>query len=137
MARRGTAVLLLLGAVALGCGGKDAEELPTLHPVTGKVLKHGQPVAGGSIRFTPVNEQAEIIMKGRVGEDGTFELITWKGKTRESKTSAAGAPVGTYYVTYSPPTLSKTALPVTSKETYKVEAKANEFTFEVGGDKPF
>jgi hypothetical protein len=125
---------LFLAAVSIpACGGRD--DMPPLHSVTGKVLRNGQPVSGGALAFRNVNEQAVIIVRGQVREDGTFQLTTIKGRTE-----APGAPEGVYRVTYSSPKMDKldrSTFPVTSEETYKVEAKTNEFTFDVGGKKPF
>jgi hypothetical protein len=116
----------LLGAAVLGCRGE--EEMPPLYRVTGKVIHDGRPVQGGSIRFTPVNEQAVIIVNAPVDQEGKFELRTVKGRTR-----APGAPEGTYQVSYQPPFQGKTVPEgVTLPETYKVEARENAFTIDVG-----
>jgi hypothetical protein len=41
-------------------------------------------------------------------------------------------------VTYNPPQILKDGpRPVTSEKTYKVEPRPNEFTFDIGGGKPF
>lgn len=126
----GRAVLSLLLTAVLGCGG---EELPQLYPVTGKVVKGGQPVTGGTIRFTPVGVPERILINAPVHEDGTFQLSTRKGNTR-----APGAPEGMYEVMYSPAKLVKGGpLPVSSSKTYKVKPQPNEFTFDVAGEHSF
>jgi hypothetical protein len=131
MPGRWSTVLMLVGALAAGCG-KAAEELPPLYPVTGKVVKHGKPVQGGTLQFSPVNEQAVRTVNGHVGQDGKFDISTLKGRD-----AMPGAPEGAYRVTYVPPDVGKSVQPVTSQKTYKVEPRANDFTFEVGGDEPF
>jgi hypothetical protein len=64
---------LLLGLLA-GCGQSE----PALAPVQGRVLYRGQPLAGGTIVFTPDSQRG-----GRgpqawslVGGDGRFTLLT-------------------------------------------------------------
>jgi hypothetical protein len=130
MARRWRAAVLLFGAAVLGCG--NAEELPPLHPVTGTVLRNNTPVEGGFLQFSRTDGQADVIVNAHVGKDGKFEATTVKGRQR-----VPGAPEGTYRVTYQPAKMDRDNLPKTSQKTYKIEARANEFTFDVGGDKPF
>ena len=46
-------IALLLGLTALtGCpDGKPKGDLPPLHPAKGKVVRGGQPIGGGLVRF--------------------------------------------------------------------------------------
>jgi hypothetical protein len=118
--------LLLLSAAVLGCSS-DATPRVILHPVSGRILEHGKPVQGGSVRFAPVNEQAAFIVTGPVDQDGTFELKTLIGRER-----VAGAPEGSYQVTYSPAKLGKQALPVTPERIYPIKAGPNELAVDIG-----
>lgn len=81
-------------ALVWGCGGG---EFP-LADAKGKVICGGQPVAGGSVTFSPV-EAAAGVKTGKaatasVGPDGTFVLTTER--------SFDGAVVGKHRVQYTP-----------------------------------
>ncbi len=69
--RRWPAILLAAGAIA-GCGPK----LPPRVPVEGSVTLDGQPVAGASITFTPVEKGPAA--SAASDENGRFTLSTFK-----------------------------------------------------------
>jgi hypothetical protein len=78
--------LLLLA----GCG---ADEVPVYH-VRGKVLYRGKPAHRAEVVFLPVEDDpnlAGLCIHGTAGEDGTFELTTYR--------RGDGAPAGDYVVT--------------------------------------
>ena len=64
-------ILLIIGT-AVGCGGN----LPPRTPVEGTVLYDGEPVAGASVTFTPVDDGPEA--SAATGPDGRFKLSTYK-----------------------------------------------------------
>lgn len=88
--RRGIA-LALAGLLLAGCGGK-----PALVPVTGRVFYKRQPLAGGTIVFTPDPQRGGRGPQAmaRIGLDGRFQLRTG---------DAAGAVAGWHTVTIAPP----------------------------------
>jgi hypothetical protein len=95
-------VFLLAAGLLPGCsGGSNQPDWPELHPVKGVVKKDGQPVKGGSVRFTPDPDRPEFAINGQVGDDGTFTLTTVRttDKSGERKT---GAPAGNYKVAFTP-----------------------------------
>ena len=119
-------VVLVLGLLACGCGSGDS--LPKTYPVTGSVAdKGGKSLVGGSVQFTPVAD-ASLSVSGAIQDDGTFTLHTIKGKEKLS-----GAPEGEYKVTILPPISSdqRAILPIELPKPYRVEAKDNQFKFEV------
>jgi hypothetical protein len=135
MVRCGTWVLSLLGLMVLGCGKGD--ELPHLYPVKGRILKKGQAVSRGQVKFSSPKDPTALLIKADVGKDGSFTLTTTKGST-----TAPGAPAGVYQVLYQsggdPGNLKDSArmkafLPVTLTENCKVEPResGNEFTFDL------
>jgi hypothetical protein len=77
-----------------GCGGGEFETAP----VTGLVTCEGTTVAGGTITFNPIAEDAKgkpgKSAMGRVGADGRFVLTTYK--------EGDGAIVGMHEVFYTP-----------------------------------
>jgi hypothetical protein len=68
----------LLGCMALlwaaGCGG----DAPRLAPVQGRVLFHGEPLAGGTIVFTPDPDRGGSgpLASAEIGPDGHYRLHT-------------------------------------------------------------
>jgi len=93
------AVAQLLLIFCLGCGSNNpADVMPTLYPVTGKVIKNGRHVASGAIRFHTDKSQEAILVTGAVSDDGRFTLATRKGSR-----TAPGAPAGKYQIVYTPP----------------------------------
>ena len=86
-----------------GCGQpvpSDLTEFGDLHPVTGRVTYQGQPLVGGSVRFFPVTPPAgdskDDAYSSVVGEDGTFELNTFRAAGR-----GVGVPAGDFAVSFS------------------------------------
>ena len=84
-----SAVLLVLAA--LGCG-QEAK----LTPVHGQVFYQGQPLAGGTIVFTPDPERGGhgLLACGEIGPDGRYSLRT---------NQEFGAVPGWHRVTIAPP----------------------------------
>ena len=126
---------LALGlAVVLGCtdGGKPKGDLPALHPAKGRVVRNGQPVNGGSVRFHPDPEDLDLVVGGEVKSDGSFELQT---QHAQSQKRGPGAPAGTYQVTYFPPQADQTqgvpAEPVTPNQPQTIQAGSNDLTVEL------
>jgi hypothetical protein len=109
---------------ALGCGSHHA--LPPLHPVTGKVVKNGTPVKGGSVTFSRLKDPTPLIVNAAVDDAGRFALATLEERTRHP-----GAPEGEYQVTYSPPVLGKDAFPVTIARTVTITAKASDLVIDL------
>ena len=133
MRTRGLAVALGLAALA-GCdGGKPKGELPPLHPATGKVVRGGQPVNGGLVRFFADPEDPDVVVNAEVKADGSFELQTMHAQSQKRGT---GAPAGTYRVTYFPPSGDQTAgptpEPVEVAQRQTIQAGSNSLTIEVG-----
>jgi hypothetical protein len=77
--------IVLLAAASCGPAG------PKLHPVKGKVLYEGNPAAGASVVFEPVDGSGDTAKpSGLVGPDGSFTLTTYP--------HGDGAPAGEYVV---------------------------------------
>ncbi|MBM4002697.1 MAG: DUF4198 domain-containing protein [Planctomycetes bacterium] len=73
-----------------GCGAGE----PKIHPVTGKVLLNGQPLADASVVFHPVDAQSRPELRrltARTDAGGAFRLTT--------RDPGDGAPAGEYGVT--------------------------------------
>lgn len=128
-----TAGLLSLLISLLGCNGAKQPDFEALHPVTGRVQRAGQPLAGGAIRFNSVPEKPEFSINGLVAEDGTFSLTTVRTTDTRGE-RRPGAPAGEYSVVYTPPNLDQTKgfdPPITLPTPVKIEAKDNNLTLEV------
>lgn len=76
IARRVAARLAMLSLVAtlIGCG--DASGLPRRYPVSGTVTYKGQPVAKGTITFSPVDDKGDGRSASGVIQDGQYQLTT-------------------------------------------------------------
>lgn len=76
---------------SVGCQKSD-ERIATF-PVTGKVLKNGNPINYATVVFHPVNaiDESSGKPRGVTDPDGTFTLTTYDGND--------GAPAGDYQVT--------------------------------------
>lgn len=121
------ACLLLLLA---GCG-PPPPTLPALHPTSGTLSRDGKAVGGGALRFHPAGgEDANTIVTAEVGTDGTFIVHTVSGAGKAVGRSA-GAPVGKYHVTYTPPAENQGVLPVDLPDPVTVEAKANVLSLKL------
>ncbi len=86
--------LLLVSIV--GCSGSSG---PALYSVIGTLTRGGQPVAGVTVTFTPVDGGPSSA--GRTSENGKFALVSQTGK--------AGAVAGTHKVTVSKPQVASTS----------------------------
>jgi len=96
--------LPLVGALfAFTCA--SCQRGPSCHPVHGKVLAGEQPAEGALVVFVPSaggDPKQPLMPSGRVEADGTFTLQTFDPRTR---TTQPGAPVGSYVVTVSWPSV--------------------------------
>jgi hypothetical protein len=90
-------VLLML--TAFGCGRDDK-----FVPVHGQVFYHGQPLAGGTIVFTPDPERGGHgpLACGEIGPDGRYSLHT---------DDTPGAVPGWHRVTIAPPAPAPAPVP--------------------------
>lgn len=81
-------------ALLVGCSeGVTPEEVPPLHPVTGKVTLDGQPAAGVAVTFTPA--------KGGTGTGGYATTDSSGSYTLQHRSGAPGIPTGEYAVLFS------------------------------------
>lgn len=83
---------MLLGLVAIGCGGGDWRA--ETQPASGSITINGKKPEGAIVRFHPTKEAIDVRESkpwGLVGSDGTYRLRTYE--------KGDGAPVGTYHVT--------------------------------------
>ena len=134
MRTRELAVVLGL-AVLAGCtDSKPKGDLPALHPAKGTVVRGGQPVNGGAVKFHPDPEDLDLVVGAEVMADGSFELQTAHA---QSQKKGPGAPAGTYRVTYFPPQGDQTqggpsTAPVEVPQKQTIQAGANDLTVEVG-----
>ncbi|MSR32039.1 MAG: hypothetical protein EXR99_11085 [Gemmataceae bacterium] len=87
-------LLALCLLLVVGCG-KPAKELPTLHPVTGKVALKSKALADGEVYLRMEEDRPDLIINGLVGEDGAFEISTNQNGKRTK-----GAPAGKYWVSF-------------------------------------
>jgi hypothetical protein len=128
---RPAAAAILLLALGAGC-----DRGPQTFPVQGKVVwSDGRPWKGGTIQFTDVTNPQQVAT-GDIGPDGSFTLQTHfvsgvKGQTKP------GAVAGEYHVYLDEPLPQVDTdgvviiKPIVVTQTYKVEAKANDFTIQV------
>jgi len=94
-------LIVLMAILAAGCqNGKPKGELPPLRPAKGKIVRGGEPVGGGSVRFQAEPDVPDIVVTANVGTDGTFELQTIHATSQKK---GVGAPTGTYKAMYYPP----------------------------------
>ena len=134
--------LLVCGACALvaagllsGCGsGAKQPDFPELHPAKGVIKRDGQPVRGGSVRFTPDPDGPDFVVNAEVGADGTYALTTVRTTDARGERKT-GAPAGTYKVTYTPQLGDQTAgaqsAPVTLSKPVTIAAGDNDITLEL------
>jgi hypothetical protein len=131
--RIATFVLLLL---ALGCDGLKQPDFPALHPVKGVVTRGGQPVSGGTVRFTPVPEMPEFAVNSTVGDNGAFALSTVRTTDRHGERKT-GAPAGKYKVSFYPPAGDQTqganTPPIHLREPVTVHPGDNEIPIALPG----
>jgi hypothetical protein len=126
--------LLVLAPLA-GCSG-TARGLPALHPLTGKVVKDGQAVPGGTVNFYPEPEQPAYFVYADVGPDGRFAAQTVSVEDPK-KTRHPGVPANTYKVTYYPRKVegTPTAEPVVAPAPVTVKTGENDVTIDLGATK--
>ena len=126
------ATFWMLFAFTLGCGsGRPAGELPTLEPVTGQVLRDGEPVAGGMLRFrqeSAADSASNLVVSGAVDDLGRFQLSTTHALSQQKK---PGAPAGEYTATYFPYSDDQDALPIEPPDKFTVVAGPNELSIEL------
>ncbi len=125
---------VLFGAMIVLAGCKDNKptgDLPELHPLTGKVLRGGTPVAGGLLQFRPDPDSSTIVVNAEVNPDGTFEAQTTHAVSQKK---AKGAPAGKYRMMYLPPSTEQksTNAPTQLPQVVTVNAGPNDVTVEVG-----
>jgi hypothetical protein len=98
--RRLVVILCAMLPLACGCGRGQ----PTLAPVSGRVFYRGQPLAGGTIVFTPDPDRGGKgpLACGEIGADGRFTLSTG---------TQPGAVVGWHRVTVAARPGARPALP--------------------------
>ncbi|QDU31022.1 hypothetical protein ETAA8_61750 [Anatilimnocola aggregata] len=132
-------VLTWTTTIFSGCGNGVAQpEFATLHPVSGKLVRAGAPVAGGSLRFVPLSDQPEFNFNSIVEEDGSFRLTTVRTTDTRGE-RRPGAPAGEYSVIYYPVVVDQTVSnsePVTLPQTVTIEANDNQIKLELPVDKP-
>jgi hypothetical protein len=87
-ARGGRGIVLLGAVVFLGCAGDD--DLARRYPVSGKVTYKGEPLASGTITFTPAAPAEGIRPASGAIVDGRYQLTT--------QTTNDGAMAGKYKV---------------------------------------
>jgi hypothetical protein len=95
---------LLVGALLIaGCGRAEPRG-----SVKGTVTRNGEPVSGAIIFLE--NVAAGVGITANLGEDGSFEIKSYKG---------AGLPVGTYKAAVSPGRVMESAdeIPLAGKKT--------------------
>jgi hypothetical protein len=124
-------------AILTGCPASTPKgDLPPLQPAKGKVLRSGQPVNGGSIKFHDEGASLDLVVGGEVNADGSFELQTMHS---QSMKKAPGAPVGSYKVTYFPALGDQTAgpnpAPIELPDMVTIKEGQNDIPIEVGKKK--
>ena len=87
--------LLPAAALLLVAAGCSHSNLPALHPVTGTVMRGGQPLHQAQVRLMPTQTPAggEVIITGMTNEQGVFTLKTIEVATNRD---GQGVPAGTY-----------------------------------------
>ncbi len=124
---------LSLATSFLGCTASKQPDFEALHPVSGKVQRAGQPLAGGVVRFNSVPDKPEFSINGLVNDEGAFSLTTVRSTDTRGE-RRPGAPVGEFSVVYTPPNLDQTKIfepPITLPMLVKIEAQDNNLTLEV------
>ncbi len=116
-------LVLLVG----GCG--QADDLPEVYPVTGKVEYLGAgPVTGGAVEFRSLKGKVTGI--GRIQSDGSFSL-----QTLVHSTKLDGAVAGEHRVTIHPGTkgeVQSTKPPIVLEQKYIVRKKGkNHFVLKI------
>ena len=120
-------VLLVMLSFSWGCGARPATDLPKTYPVTGNVFDvSNRPMTGGFVEFQSKTDQ-NVMAIGNIQPDGSFVVSTYIDGTE-----VTGAVPGEHAVTVHPPQLEHGgAEPIHIRQTYIVEAKANEITLNL------
>lgn len=115
--------LLLFGLV--GCS--ETLTKLELYPVSGRVVRNGQPVRGGGLILQPVEITKEVYtINASVGADGKFVAETLRTLRSGKSISEAGAPVGKYKATYHPASDgAKMGLETEVPEVVTIQAQEN------------
>lgn len=89
--RTGRIAIAAVAACLAGCGDDDGR-LET-HPVSGQVVVNGEPAAGCTVAFVPLDPELKgvVMPGGKTDEAGVFRLTTYE--------TGDGAPTGEYGVT--------------------------------------
>lgn len=129
------AALALLAWTFIGCDSTPAT--PELHPVSGRVVRDGQPVQDGGLIFVPEGFASNLIVNGSVRRDGSFTVNTERTLKDGPAQSSTGAPLGTYKVIYHPASNGATmGLDVEIAERVTVIAGVNEFEVKLPKEMP-
>lgn len=119
---------LLFVSIIAGCA--EFESL-TLHPVTGKVTRQGQPVKDGGLIFIPTQAGKKVFTANASVTGGTFEARTDRTSASGKTKIENGIPAGTYKAIYHPASNgSKSGLEV-ELQTFEVKPGGNEVDFEL------
>ncbi len=129
---------LLISFATAGCSGGSSGPSPV--PVSGKITVNGQPLAGGTVNFTPVDSKKSLPGHAVIGPDGSYaamthkvkdgltpgEYIVWfdEAEPTDKKANAAGTI----------PTANRS--PVTSKMKTTIDSKGGVVNLDVQGPKP-
>lgn len=84
--------ICLAAVVCVGCG--SSEKVAKQYPVSGKVTKGGQPLAGCTVIFVAINQapDAQPGYEGVIGSDGSYSL-------KDVVHNTSGAATGKYKIT--------------------------------------
>jgi hypothetical protein len=128
-----SSVCMALVLLSLACSNSSnsTAKLPTLHAAPGIVVKGSTPVAGGLLTFrldpeTP--ESRDWVVNAVVGNDGKFEIKT---QHAQGKSKEPGAPVGSYIVTYLPPSATQNINPSVPKAKVTIVPGTNQLTIDL------
>ncbi len=138
---RWLAVAVILGLSGAGCAPpeKPTVPAPALHPVSGKVLSDGRPLAGGVVEFRLEKQTAQgFTSLGKIEKDGSFTL-----QTMVNEAQVPGAQAGSHLVIVFPPMGDQVnpaeghIEPIVLPNLYTVkEGQENKFTLTVPSVRP-
>jgi hypothetical protein len=95
--------VLYLATAVLLAGCDRQEPVPDRHPLTGRVVRAGQPVAAGGLIFLPVGRSSGLVVNAPVAPDGTFTAETSRTRPAGGVDVFPGVPAGRYTAVYHPP----------------------------------
>jgi hypothetical protein len=114
---------VLAFATLIGCGSKGPK-VYGFNPVKGRVVRDNQPIkGGGTIEFSPADDP-NILVHGKIEDDGTFTLMT--NMTKPAKDDIPGAPDGTYNVSVRLATGQRDATSIMLPETQIIKPGDND-----------